>query len=262
MNGAAELWKLAFGDSDEFINNYLDFAAAGDCFYALQVNGKVVSFLNLIPLSYSLNGKSFKGLYLFGVATDPAFRGEGFSRKLLRDSLTGCEADFVVTVPASESLFGFYGLQGFTTVVSRSYETIRSGDKYPDRKTMLHWLPADFSQLCSLYRATSGDRFQWTDNYLHLIADEYEWMLFRIDDTDYFCIFQIADKQITIQDSNAPVEWLLLAFREKGYTDSEIRMATFGDDRSGEPFYAVSFLNDALKDIFTGRSVLNMAMDS
>ena len=112
-----ELWKLAFGDSDDYI----------DCFFAACPNPERMLVLEDangvqamtawfdMPL-VSMDGGQWPGAYLYAVATHPDCRGKGYAGTLLawagewlRDKGVAC----LTTVPASESLHRFFAANGF-----------------------------------------------------------------------------------------------------------------------------------------------------
>ena len=258
-NEVARLWKLAFGDGDDFIQRYLNIAERKHFLHSMQVDGQLTSFLNLIPLSCSIGNITYQGFYLFGVATDPQFRGLGYSRNLFRDVLAVSHADFIVTVPASQSLFDFYATQGFSAVVSRKWESLPELIFSLDD---LHFLPASSDRLLELYQSEKEDGFRWSEDYLRFALDEYEWMLFQVDGTEYYCIFQIDGARILIQNTSFELNRIAGVFRQKGYLDYEIEMPVFGASDRENPFYALRFCNDEFRKSFTGNLPLTLAMDS
>ncbi|MGL5772993.1 MAG: GNAT family N-acetyltransferase [Bacteroidales bacterium] len=258
-NEIAQLWKLAFGDTDDFIQRYLDIAERKHFLHSMQVDGQLTSFLNLIPLSCSIGDINYQGFYLFGVATDPQVRGLGYSRSLFRDVLAVSHADFIVTVPASQSLFDFYATQGFSAVVSRKWESLPELIFSLDD---LHFLPASSDRLLELYQSEKEDRFRWSEDYLRFVLDEYEWMLFQVGGTEYYCVFQIDGARILIQTTNFELNRIAGVFRQKGYLDYEIEMPVFGASDRENPFYALRFCNDEIQKSFIGNLPFTLAMDS
>lgn len=109
------IWRLCFGDSDEYINTYfggrfLD----GKCVVYTQDNipramlvlydGKIISGSN-----------SRNACYLYGVATHPDFQGRGISTALIEYALkyTSEHNQTAVLTPASDTLVDFYSKRGF-----------------------------------------------------------------------------------------------------------------------------------------------------
>ncbi len=85
--------------------------------YVLEVGKQVVSILTLLPTTWSNGTEERKGIYVYGVATLPQYRGKGYSTQLMNEALEMLKAkgdvDFAVLYPAEEELQDFYGKQGF-----------------------------------------------------------------------------------------------------------------------------------------------------
>ena len=112
-----ELWKIAFGDSDAYIDCF--FAACPDPERVLvleDANGvQAMTAWFDMPL-VSANGGQWPGAYLYAVATHPNCRGKGYAGKLLAwagEWLRERGFTCLTTVPASESLHRFFGANGF-----------------------------------------------------------------------------------------------------------------------------------------------------
>jgi hypothetical protein len=88
--------------------------------------GDIAGMLSMLPLRLASPGRSFAARYIYAVATDPKFRNQGVSTRLLEFAhgfmqRLGEEAS--ILVPASPSLFDFYGKRGYTTAFS--LDTVR-----------------------------------------------------------------------------------------------------------------------------------------
>ena len=108
-----ELWKEAFGDSEEEIRAYLDLYLKFVLVY--KVEKKLKAMLSLLPVSQ--NGD--KGRYVYAVATFKSERGKGISTKLLefaKEYIKKENEKFLVLVPAKKELFSFYEKRGYTTL--------------------------------------------------------------------------------------------------------------------------------------------------
>lgn len=111
--GFAAVWENVFGDPADFV---LQFARAypKDCFYAaVSENGETASILSLLPICFSSENENRPARYLYAVATDEKYRGQGLSSKLFSEAMKILQEPLVFTVPAEESLFAFYKKQGF-----------------------------------------------------------------------------------------------------------------------------------------------------
>ena len=110
---AVALWQEAFGDSEEYINFFLDTHKGCTC-VALTENGELVSALYLIDGTLN-NGEGF---YLFAAATFKAHRSKGYMARLLKlaeETAKQKNKSFIALVPAEKSLFDYYSRFGYKT---------------------------------------------------------------------------------------------------------------------------------------------------
>ncbi|MBQ7858946.1 MAG: GNAT family N-acetyltransferase [Faecalibacterium sp.] len=112
------LWCETFGDSAEFAETALcSFAGAGNVWVAEAENAPV-GMVSAVPVE--LDGR--KGVYLYGLAVAPAFRKRGIARAMvehLAQTLPQNGVEFMVLIPAEESLFGYYEALGFQKAFAR-----------------------------------------------------------------------------------------------------------------------------------------------
>lgn len=88
-----------------------------------------VAMLNWKLLPFTTTQSTLTGAYIFGVATLPEFRGQGISRRMmshLHQLLRQEGAVLSCLVPASLSLFDFYGGQGFEPFFSYRLTEVRA----------------------------------------------------------------------------------------------------------------------------------------
>ena len=124
-----ELWRQAFGDSDEFLDGF--FATGFDhrrC-RCITWNDRVASALYWFDCF--LGGK--KLAYIYAVATDKDFQGKGFCRNLMTDThhhLQKLGYFGAVLVPGSRELFELYGKLGYQSFSPRLWQEV-AADKEP-----------------------------------------------------------------------------------------------------------------------------------
>lgn len=112
-----ELWKLAFGDSDEYIDNFYNTYYRPERVVVLEEDGIVRSMTAWFDTTFVVPGRGeYRAAYLYAVATHPNCRGRGLAGRLL----AGADGYFhslgipaVTTVPAEPSLHNFFGSNGF-----------------------------------------------------------------------------------------------------------------------------------------------------
>ena len=107
------LWRLAFGDSDDFIDGFFAEMLSGkdDCVVA-ELDGKPVSAMYVLQgfdlFPYRRNRLSTA--YTYALATLPEYRGRGIGSAVYRaahELALSC-ADVSCVLPAEESLYPFY----------------------------------------------------------------------------------------------------------------------------------------------------------
>ncbi len=108
------LWRTAFGDGEDFVRTFLAQSGAEGFFFLRDGAPRLCAMLFRLPLSAEnrTDGRRLRGGYLYAVATDPAFRGQGLCRRLLGLAEEGM--DFLTLIPADDGLYEAYHRMGFT----------------------------------------------------------------------------------------------------------------------------------------------------
>ena len=107
-----ELWKLAFGDSDEYIDSfYRRFVKPETCVVA-EADGAAVSAMYILPGArlYPYRRNVLTAGYTYALATQPVYRGQGIGSavyKAANDRVLAA-SDAAIVRPAEASLFSFY----------------------------------------------------------------------------------------------------------------------------------------------------------
>ncbi|MFR9649402.1 MAG: GNAT family N-acetyltransferase [Rikenellaceae bacterium] len=136
-----DLWYEVFRDSrediDDFIvNHYRDSGAI-----YIKEQERVVAMLHLLEFDSQLGRCG----YIYAVATQGLYRGKGYATSLINKAIERAKElgySCVVTIPASESLRGWYGEFGFkdsipTTFSSPTPYDFGSGDREQDLAMIL-----------------------------------------------------------------------------------------------------------------------------
>lgn len=112
-----ELWKLAFGDSDAYIDNFYSAYYRPERVVVLEEEGAVRSMTAWFDTTFVVPGRGeYRAAYLYAVATHPDCRGRGLAAKLLAGAdryFRSLGVPAVTTVPAEPSLHDFFGANGF-----------------------------------------------------------------------------------------------------------------------------------------------------
>lgn len=107
-----ELWKLAFGDDDRYIDNFYENYYRPERVVVLKDEKGLRSMLALLPMDLRwADGGRTKAAYLYALATHPDARGQGYAALLMRyaDFYLGEQAvPFLSTVPAEASLQKYF----------------------------------------------------------------------------------------------------------------------------------------------------------
>lgn len=111
------LWKLAFGDSDDYIDNFYTTYYRPERVVVLEEDGIVRSMTAWFDTTFVVPGQGeYRAAYLYAVATHPDCRGRGLAARLLAGAdeyFRSLNIPAVTTVPAESSLHDFFGANGF-----------------------------------------------------------------------------------------------------------------------------------------------------
>ena len=122
--GLRQLWKLAFGDTDAFLDSFFGTAFSFDRCRWMEAEGKIVAALYW----FDCDCGGEKMAYLYAVATHPEYRGRGLCRKLMADTRNHLQTlgyGGILLVPQEESLRRMYASMGYqdaTTVAEFAAE--------------------------------------------------------------------------------------------------------------------------------------------
>lgn len=127
-----ELWKLAFGDSDAYLDNFYSTYYRPERVVVLKENGALRSMTAWFDTSFVIPGQGeYRAAYLYAVATHPDCRGRGLAARLLDradDYFRSLGIPAVTTVPAEPSLHRFFGKNGFRECFRTLRGTLRRED--------------------------------------------------------------------------------------------------------------------------------------
>ena len=134
-----ELWMKAFGDDEQFADSFIMRYYSRRRMLTAEAEGRMAAMLHLLPFRTELG----RTTYIYGVATDPAFRGRGLASQLMREAMRliaerGDDAALLIPTPGKEWLREFYGRFGFAgdvpaRFVSADRFDFGTGDAAADR---------------------------------------------------------------------------------------------------------------------------------
>ena len=145
------LWKLAFGDTDEYLDNFYFHYYRPERAVVLEEDGVIRAMFTWFDTTLTLaDGRTFRAAYVYALATHPDCRGRGLAGELLArggDLLRTLGMDLLTTVPAEPSLHTFFAANGFQEafVMTQQQRAARRAAAAPCRLTAVH--PTRYNQV-------------------------------------------------------------------------------------------------------------------
>ena len=128
--GLRELWKKAFGDTDEFLDLFFSTAYAPDRCRCIAEGELVQSALYWFDCFL----EDRKIAYIYAVATDPACRGRGLCRQVMEDTMGVLRSRGyagAILLPQEEWLIAMYAGMGFEACTTVTEQWFPAGDAIP-----------------------------------------------------------------------------------------------------------------------------------
>lgn len=113
-----QIWRECFGDPEPYIEFFFQNAFEPQKTVIFEADGQACSMFFLLDSTVWISGAEHQAAYLYAAATLPEYRSRGFMGRMIRFSGELCRAkgkDYIVLVPAGESLFDYYSRFGFQT---------------------------------------------------------------------------------------------------------------------------------------------------
>ena len=107
-----EIWKEAFGDEEEYIENFLENKDDGNTILCLRKENKIAAALALLKTSIYIKGKKREALYVYACMTRKEERHKGYMLKLLEHVQVKTEIPLILR-SAEEGLKELYKKAGF-----------------------------------------------------------------------------------------------------------------------------------------------------
>ena len=131
--GLRDLWKKAFGDTDEFLDLFFSTAYAPDRCRCVAEGEAVQSALYWFDCFL----EDSKIAYIYAVATDPACRGRGLCRQVMEDTMDVLRSrgyDGAILLPQEEWLIAMYAGMGFEPCTTVTEKWVSAGEAIPVRQ--------------------------------------------------------------------------------------------------------------------------------
>lgn len=126
--GLRQLWKLAFGDSDAFLDSFFETAYSSERCCCIADGDAVAAALYWFGCQW----EGRKLAYIYAVATHPDYRGRGLCRKLMGDThalLARQGYDGVLLVPQEPGLRNMYAAMGYRDATRVCQFRCEAGEK-------------------------------------------------------------------------------------------------------------------------------------
>ena len=129
--GLRRLWQAAFGDTDDFLDDFFSTAYAPYRCRCVVENGEIAAALYW----FDCTCEGQKLAYIYAVATDPAYRNQGLCRRLMADThahLKKLGYAGAMLLPQDPGLRRMYGTMGYETCTQvREFTCEAAGDPAP-----------------------------------------------------------------------------------------------------------------------------------
>jgi hypothetical protein len=169
------IWTACFGDEGGYTDYIFGRLLTPEQILVASEGGEPVSMACMNPFTLGAQCGDAEGVYLYGVATPPEQQSKGHSTMLLAEChriLAAQNKALSVLVPASESLFGFYGARGYKPFTSIQKATYRKGQLASPRGCVIS--PLDRDKIAAMRDKAYANRacIRWGERYLRYIVDE------------------------------------------------------------------------------------------
>ena len=169
-----QLWQVAFGDTDDFLDDFFSTAYAPQRSRCITIADEVAAVLywfdcQLPQWKSATECINRKLAYVYAVATDPARRGKGLCRMLMEstaETLTANGYDGIVLVPQKPSLIAMYEKMGFTHCSGVTEFHVMAGNP-----TCIEKISEDEFAIRRMGQAPIGTVLQWREN-LHFLSTQ------------------------------------------------------------------------------------------
>ncbi|MDR3011767.1 MAG: GNAT family N-acetyltransferase [Chitinispirillales bacterium] len=137
-----KLWKLGFGDSDEFLDFYFSDYYDPQSALITTKAGEITASLQTVPSTLIYGGNELPAAYIVGVVTHPEHRMRGYAGELIKAIIADLNHSGVLVsalIPGEPHLFSIYQKYGFANVFSICEKDITPNDlQSADSRGKLH----------------------------------------------------------------------------------------------------------------------------
>lgn len=179
LAGLKALWQEAFGDPPQVVDHYFAHRHQNEHMLVDETGGVIGGMMALLPVTLQTPGESFKGRYIYAVATRIDFRGQGISTRLLEYAHTFMREQgesAAVLLPASPGLYNFYGKRGYENIFYMDSATLLANEilTCPQDAAWADCDAADFERLRRLGFSKSSLFVDWDQKALSYVISSLQ----------------------------------------------------------------------------------------
>lgn len=115
-NDLKRLWKLAFKDTDEYVDFYFTKRFRPECTVIYKEDNKIVSSAQVHPYEMTYLDTLIKTEYILGVCTNKDYRKKGYAGEILKNIVSKSYSRNILVqtlIPQEDYLFNIYEKYGF-----------------------------------------------------------------------------------------------------------------------------------------------------
>ncbi len=185
-NDIKRLWQSSFGDSEAYIDFYLEHKYDPNKTVLLEVDNMVIGMAHLLPCT--LRPKQ-KALYWYAVCIDEKMRNKGYFRHLVTEVLKETKrrgfVNLCVPAPGLESVYQKMGFHN--SYLADDIAFVRENSNFPSNKTS--FLKANPEDFINLFREEGST--VWSLDAIHYAFEENEYtggkqIKFQFEGKTYF----------------------------------------------------------------------------
>lgn len=151
------LWKVCFGDSDDFCNWLFQNRFYPEYSVCLEKNGEILSALQGVPYTIQVRGQDLDGVMLCGVSTHPDQRKKGYMGKIFMYAMNLMREKGVLLAVHTPAILESYFSYGHYPVADALY--FQGQRKGENKENFVFVEKSHWEELYPLYENNIGKRY-------------------------------------------------------------------------------------------------------
>jgi len=203
-----KLWKEAFKDDHNYIDFYFNNSNRIANIYIATNNGNISSMMSAIEINYNRESATYKGIYIYAVATFEKYRGLRHMTKLMdyvEKQTKRANYDFLMLVPQTESLFTMYENINFKKFTYLEYMTLSNTNEENKKSIKEDFCNIDISDYFS-----KRQRFLQNKNTITFVKNGQDYLVNEIiltenrtvyfKNMDIYILYYISNDDVYIRE--------------------------------------------------------------